>query len=202
MKRIAVIFITGSLLALSGFSTLAQQVKISTGKHYQAACNNSFQFTLNKNKLFKSELTVYLKTKKGTMTFRDSLVEEEHPDMKMYEPVGFDENIGKALIKVTGLVDTKFILVDIKSERIDRLNSNPMISKDCKYLVSVSAPESDSYEGLQLYQLLKNDLRLIFSDTKPDYQYVNESGKWCNDKFFVLRKNNFTRENEYVQISF
>jgi hypothetical protein len=74
-------------------------MKQSSLTEYREACNDSYSFRLDKKVLSKKDGVVYVKTKKRKQIFKDTLVEEEHPDMRKYEVVGVSREISKALIR-------------------------------------------------------------------------------------------------------
>lgn len=182
-------------------SALAQEMKQSSQTEYRESCNDSYSFKLNEKVLSKKDGVVYVKTKTRKHTFKDTLVEAEHTDMRKYEVVGVGREISKALVREVRLTETVFLLIDLKTGSIQHLDSAPIISSNFKYLTTVKAPESDNYKGLKVFELNSSKLKLRYKDTDNSYFFVLKSGKWCNNTFFVMRKDVKTLQEQYFKLN-
>jgi hypothetical protein len=191
-----------SMMLMLSISTVIAQVPLEiSGEVYEASCNNPAKFSLNGD-LKKTENTVSIKTKKWTKTFTDSLVEEEDVNMKLYEPVGIHKTLGKAIVRETGLTETKYLLVDLRTKKVDRLNAMPTVSKDLSYLVCISEPDSDTYLGLEAYSIKNGNLKLVYKENDPKFHYLQETAKWCDNDFVVQKRDHFKKTTTYIKIRF
>lgn len=195
-----IIFTVGVLISLTYFASLdiqAQDVKKSTEQDYNNACSTSIQFVTNDQAILKDGRDLKVNFKKGELIFSDTLVEEEHMEMREYEVIGINEFICMGLIRENRLTESKFILVDLDNGSFEYIDSYPIISKDAKYLVTIAQPEGDDYKGLKLFRLKKGKLIKKFKDDNPGYYYSFSSGKWCDGKLYIIRVDMFSRKKSY-----
>ena len=187
------------LLSLITFRSKAQAVSEISESEYSQACNNKAEFRPD-SKLFKIENKVYVRTKNWVKVFKDTLVEEEDAKMKMYEVVGLNDELNKVVIKEVGLVTSNYLLIDLRTKKVDVLTSMPLVSKNLKYLVCISEPESDSYLGLEIFEIRKDKLRSIYKESDPKYMYKADTGKWCGSDFFIQRKHISNKASAFIKI--
>jgi hypothetical protein len=185
MMRNCLIIICLSLVTVGHLS--AQNFQLVAEDEYSQACTENQKFLENENILMKKNGLLTIKAKKGKIKFRDYLVEQEDPEMKMYEAMGVNSELCLALIEEIGLVDSKFLLINLNSKKVTRLNAPPLISPDGKYLISISQPEGDNYNGIEIFKLEGEAYQPLYKDDSNSYYFEQRSGKWCNQKFYVKK---------------
>ena len=199
MKSSLIITIFVSLV-LFGMGAQAQKLKKSSELDFKNACSESSQFTADEQILFKDGTDLKVNLKDGELVFSDTLVKEEHLNMREYEIVGVNESICKGLIRENRLTESRYILVDLRKGSFEYIDSYPLISKDLKYLVTISQPEGDEYKGLKLFRLKKGKLILDFEDNDTRYYYLLSSGKWCDGELHIVRIDMHSRKRDYWMI--
>lgn len=122
--------------------------------------------------------------------------------MKLYRAVGVDNKLRFALLEEIGLTNSKFILINLKNRKKHYFSALPFISSNGKYIISVSQPDGDDYEGLELYALEGDDYKLSFKDNKPSYYYLQGSAKWCKNTFYIKKFDSVNSRGEFYQIDF
>lgn len=181
---------------------IAQSFTSLNGEKYSATCNETQSFRENKEILEKKEGKMIIKTKKGKIRLEDYMVEQEDPEMKMYQAVGVNNELCLALIEEVGLVQSEYLLINLKHKKLLRLNALPFISVNGNYIVSVSQPEGDDYDGFEIYRLKGDDYELIFKDNNKSYYYLQNSGKWCNNNFYIKKMESRDSVEKFYRIEF
>lgn len=191
------------LLAI-GYSTglLAQIPNEASRLEYEGVCNDVVSFTVDKTHLDKVDSELCVNTRKGKLIFKDTLVEAEHPNMRSYDAIGVNLDLNWALIEETRLTETKYIIVDLESKSIKFFDSRPIVSPDGEYVITITEPQDDQYLGLEIYRARLHEFESIFRDNNVKYIYDFGSGKWCNRRFYVLRKDAVGHEETYISFTF
>jgi hypothetical protein len=199
MKKVLLI-ICLTLIAVDYLN--AQTLQLTSVEVFNKACNENVIFKENIDFLVKKNGLLTVKTTKGKIKFRDYLVEQEDPEMKMYETVGVNGQLGLALIEEIGLTNSRFILINLHNKKTLLLNALPIISLDGKYIISISQPEGDSYDGFEIFKLIGDTYQHIYKDDNTSYYFYQSSGKWCNNKLYVKMRDLVDSTDKIYRIEF
>ena len=191
------------LLALTYNMNLVAQTSVkSTRLEYDAACNDAVSFGIDKARLDKVDSELCVSTSRGNLIYKDTLAEEEHPNMRRYDAIGVNADLNWALIEETRLTETKYIIVNLDTKNTKYFNSRPIVSSDGKYVITITEPQGDQYLGLEIYERHLDAFECVFRDSRVKHLYDFESGKWCNRRFYVIRRGMVNHEEDYISFVF
>lgn len=158
---------------------------------------NSTNSFIDDSKIKKERNKILLPIDNGKdLILKDTLVEEESPDMEQYDFIGFIASNSNYVIHVTYLLDDEIWFIDKSNGKINKGLSYFSVSESGT-IATYNKPQSDRYDGVQVFKLI-NGKRIALCSIK-DKEWFPETIVWKNDTE-ILMKVLYNGKIEYLKL--
>lgn len=159
--------------------------------------NGSDNILVDRNSITKENSRIVLPIDSSkNLILKDTLVEEESPDMEQYDYLGYAPSNNNYVVKVTYLLEDEIWFIDKSNGTINKGLSYFSISQQGT-IATYNMPESDRYDGIQIFKLINGNRKELCS--VKDRDWFPENIVWKNENE-IFMKALFEGKTKYLKL--
>lgn len=181
-------------------------VSINEKEYYESVKMNGCSLDTNDIEKYKSQGEIKIKNKIGHVIryFKDTLVETDETDQKLFEVIGVFKTINTILINAQYYETGECLLINNETGKLTYIFGVPKISPNNKYFFCCSSAlgyDEIMPNGFQIWEIHEKNNFTLLNEVHDKMQTITDF-YWIGDRKLLLKMKNINNSIFYMKLSF